>query len=97
MKTIKLHKIEVSKMKAETMVAFKMKDSVYKEGNFFFNINYVSKKGFRLIHDGVKLIAIIEGTEQSITMTIFEVEEFVTKKEALDKVSNLGLEIEDKF
>lgn len=56
------------------------------------NIKTITEKMFRLVHDNVKVIVLIEGTEQSITTTIQEVEEFETKQQALDRIDELGLD-----
>lgn len=95
--TQKIHKITMLETEAKKMAAYKTQGAVYDKSELSFKIKHVSEKGFRLIHNNVKLIAIIAGTERSITMTIFEVEKFATREEALDKVSKLKLEIENEF
>ena len=57
-----------------------------------FNVNHASKKKFRLVHDIKKAYVIVDGNEKNITSAIYDMKEFNTKEEALDKVEELGLE-----
>jgi len=47
---------------------------------------------FRLVYKDKKVMALIEGAEDTVTHTIHKVEEFKTKQEALDRIKELGLE-----
>ncbi len=47
---------------------------------------------WRLVHDTKKVLALIEGTEKTVTSTMHEVEEFETKQAALDRIEALNLE-----
>ena len=67
------------------------KDENVSTGLLLFDVNKASGKAFRLVHDGTKAF-IIEGDENTVTETILEIEEFVTEKEALKRVDELGLE-----
>ena len=50
--------------------------------------------GFRLVYNNTKVIALIEGTEQTITSTNHKAEEWGTKQEALNQIDILGLDYE---
>jgi hypothetical protein len=54
----------------------------------------VTGTGFRLVHNDTKVVALIEGTEQTITSTNHKAEERSTKQEALTRIDILGLESE---
>ena len=45
----------------------------------------------RLVHDGKSVLAIIEGTDKTITTTIHYTEEFKTESESIDRISVLKL------
>lgn len=47
---------------------------------------------FRLVYKDKKVMALVEGTEDTVTHTIHKVEEFETKQQALDRIKELGLE-----
>ncbi len=49
---------------------------------------------WRLVYDKNKFIALIEGTEDTVTTTSHLVEEFGTKKEAIERIRVMGLEYE---
>lgn len=51
----------------------------------------VTGEGFRLVHDRKRVVMLIEGTEETITSTKHEVEEFKTEQEALDWIKKMGL------
>ena len=61
-----------------------------KEGD----IKNITGESWRLVYDGEKVIALIEGTSDSVTSTSAEntVQEFNTEEEALDKIKELKLE-----
>jgi len=56
-----------------------------------FNVNTVSGKGFRLVHDFTSVISIVEGTEKTITQSIHTIEEFKTEKECFYRIKELKL------
>ena len=64
----------------------------YKKGKLELPIKRSSGKGWRLIHDGEKVLDIIEGTAQSVTSTIQHIEEFKTKKAMNTRIKKLKLE-----
>lgn len=70
------------------------KNAIYdtQKNELTFKANYITGKGFRLVHDSEKVIALIEGTDTTITTTIYNAEEFKTEKEILDRIEELGLE-----
>ncbi len=47
---------------------------------------------WRLVHNGEKVLALIEGTERTVTSTMHSVEEFDTRQAALDRIEALNLE-----
>ncbi len=57
-------------------------------------VKNVTGKMFRLVHDGKKVMALIEGTDITRTSTMHEVEEFETEQLALNRIKDLGLEHE---
>ena len=54
----------------------------------------VTGVGFRLVHNGLKVIVLIEGTIQTVTSTNHKVEERGIKQELLKQINILGLEYE---
>ena len=50
--------------------------------------------GFRLIYNSMKVVALIEGTEQTVTSTNHNAEERGTKQAVLDRIDVLGLKYE---
>ena len=58
-----------------------------------FEANKATGKKFRLVHDG-KTAYIVEGSDKNETVSIFTIEEFDTEKEALDRITKLGLKYE---
>jgi len=54
----------------------------------------LSGVGYRLIHNGLKTVALIEGTELTYTSTsdiYHQVEELITEQQALDRIEELNL------
>ena len=92
----KIHKLKISQAEAAKLVAYSNEDSIYDEGKgeFTFKANHASGKGFRLVYDDKKVLALIEGMDKTVTSTIYTVEEFATEKQALDRIKDLGLEYE---
>lgn len=88
-----VHNMFISEETAKKKAAFAFKDSKYdkEKGKFEFKINTASGKTFRLIHDGKKVLALIPGTEDTVTSTLHPIEEFETEKQALDRIKDLGL------
>ena len=60
-----------------------------------YNVNVVTGKSWRLIHDGVSVILLCEGTDEDTTTTIYNVEEFETKDAAVSRIGELGLTIKE--
>ena len=60
------------------------------------NVKNLKGKNFRLVHDGVMVLAIIDGTAKNVTTTIHSVAEFNTKGQAVSEIENLGLEYENE-
>ena len=91
--TIKDKKLSISKKEAEKLAVYAMADATYNDlgSELSFKSNYVTGKGFRLVHNGVTDFVLIEGTEKSKTSTIYTVVEFDTEKEALEGIVKLGL------
>ncbi len=57
-------------------------------------VKNITGKGFRLIWAEKKVVALIEGTEKTVTSTATfrDVEEKIEKRTALDRITELGLE-----
>lgn len=92
--TKKTHKITISENDAKKLPAYTSKDASYNKGKqeLSFTIENASGQAYRLVHNGVKAMALIEGTGVTTTSTIYTIEEFATKQEALDRINFLGLE-----
>lgn len=58
-------------------------------------VNEITGKNFRLVHDIEKVIAIIEGSARSTTLTKSKVAEYETEKNLLTAVETLGLTNEE--
>ena len=58
-------------------------------------INIASGALFRLVHDGTKVISLIEGTDKDKTTSENTIVEFLTEQEALDFIQAEGLEYEN--
>lgn len=56
----------------------------------------ITGKAFRLVYDDKQIIALIDGTSKSKTWTKQNVEEFIVKQQAFDRISGLGLEYVDQ-
>ena len=56
-----------------------------------FNVNEVTGRLWRLIHDGERVLFLFEGADDNVTTTIYNVEEFETKREALAWATQNGL------
>ena len=54
-------------------------------------IKNITGKGLRLVHNDIRVIALIEGTKQTITSTTHKVEESNIEQEALNRIGILGL------
>lgn len=90
----KTYKISVSEETAKKKVSFKFKDSKYdkEKGEYEFRINTAVGKHFRLVHDGKKVLALVDGADNTVTSTLHPIEEFDTEKQALARIKALGLE-----
>jgi hypothetical protein len=54
-------------------------------------INIASGQAFRLVHDGTKVISLIEGTDSDKTTSEHTIVEFGTEQDALDYILEQGL------
>ena len=92
--TKKTRKITISEDDAKKLPAYTSKDAVYNKGKLelSFTVEKASGQAYRLVHNGVKVMALIEGTDITFTTSIYTIEEFATKQEALDRINVLGLE-----
>lgn len=54
-------------------------------------IKNITGKMWRVVHDGEKVVAVIEGTETNVTSTSHSVMEFETQEECLAAIGCLGL------
>ncbi len=57
------------------------------------NVKDMTGAKWRLVHNGVKVLALIEGMEKTVTTTIHKVEEFDTEQQVFNGIKGLGLEI----
>ena len=94
MKTVKNREILLPEKEAEEKAAYLKADSIYSAGKLQFKVNELTGIAFRLIHNDTDVYALIEGTKQSKTTTIFRAEEFKTEQEALTQIKKLGLKYE---
>ena len=85
-KKITLDKVIAEKYK---VYDFEKYDETKKE--LSYTINKKTGKGFVLVHDKVTAFSIIEGTEETETVSIHIMEEFDTEQECLDRIKELGL------
>jgi len=83
-------KVQMSPTEAKKCKLYDLKK--YKEGKLELPVKRSSGKGWRLIHDGEKVLDIVEGTAQSVTSTIQHIEEFKTKKAMNSRIKALKLE-----
>ncbi len=92
--TQKARKITISEADAKKLPAYTSKDAVYNKGKseLSFTVENASGQAYRLVHNGLKVMALIEGTDITTTSTIYTIEEFVTKQQALDRINSLGLD-----
>ena len=84
---------KITPLKVVDNEAFKKAGSVYNsvKEELSFKVNESTGVGWRLAHDGGKVLALIEGTKKSTTGTIHTLVEFATEKEALAEIKKLGL------
>jgi hypothetical protein len=62
------------------------------DGKTKYGTKNITGTGFGLIHNDIKVIALIKGTEKLVTSTNHNVEEFNVEQKALDRITELGLE-----
>ena len=91
--TIKDRTLSISKKEAEKLAVYNMTGATYNDldGKLSFKANYVTGKGFRLVHNGITAFALIEGTDKSKTRTIYTVAEFDSEEKALEEIKKLNL------
>ena len=92
--TKKTRKITISEDAAKKLPAYTSKDAAYNKGKseLSFTVEKAAGAAYRLVHNGQKVMALIEGTDSTITTSIYTIEEFATKQEAIDRINVLGLE-----
>ena len=92
--TKKTRKIIISEVEAKKLPAYTSKDAVYNKGKseLSFTIENASGQAYRLVHNGQKVMALIEGSDNTITTSIYTIEEFATKQLAINRINALGLE-----
>ena len=92
-----LCKLKVSKAEAMKKAAYFSKEAAFDsvKGELTFKVNHASGKAWRLVHDDVKVVAVIEGMDKTITSTMHAIEEFDTEKADKDRIEALTL-LEDK-
>ena len=91
------HKIKISEVNAKKKAAFTSKDAFYdkEQEELTFTVENATQKAFRLVWEGKKCFALVEGTDKTITSTLCNIEENETEAEALDRIEELGLEYTD--
>ncbi len=92
--TKETRKITISEADAKKLPAYTSKDAAYNKGKseLSFTIENATGQAYRLVHNGQKVMALIEGADNTTTSTIYTIEEFATKQQALDRINSLGLE-----
>lgn len=90
------YKLKISEDEALKKVAYADKDTFYdkEKKELVFKINNATDTNFYLIYKNKKVLALIEGTNETVISTIHIMEEFNTKQEALDRVLVLELKYE---
>jgi len=79
---------------AEKLAAYDKINTTYTLGIMKFKVKKITGKAWRLVYDGSKGIALINGADLSITTTIHDVNEYETEVLALEAIEQLDLEIE---
>jgi len=92
--TKKTRKITISEDDAKKLPAYTSKDAAYNKGKseLSFTVEKAAGAGYRLVHNGIKVMALINGTDITFTTSIYTIEEFATKQQAIDRINALGLE-----
>lgn len=88
-------RITLPESHVQKMIAFENTDKAsydIETKEYIFTVNQATGTKFRLVYDGKTVIAIIEGTDKTITTTCHTIEEFDTEKQALARIKTLGLE-----
>ena len=87
-------KVSMTELEASKAAVITDKDAVYDtlKQELTFKANRATGAMWRLVYDGKKVLAIIEGTAGTATTTIHAVEEFETEKQVFDRIKVLGLE-----
>ena len=65
------------------------------EGQIRFTSNQSRGNCWRLVHDGEKVRALVEGSDKDITSSMSIIEEFETKQDVLKRINTLGLHYDD--
>jgi len=57
-----------------------------------YGYNNATGQAIRLVHDGEKVLALIDGTDSNVTSAAHKIEEFKTQSEVMLRIDKLGLE-----
>jgi len=91
-KKVKTIRKNISEENVKKTQAFKLGKGVYKDKDKFeIDTNIKTGAGWALVHDGVKVHAVIEHTVGLHTGSIRDIEDFRTEKKCLDQIKKLGL------
>ena len=88
------HVLKLSEADAMKKAAFKVGTYDNEKTELSFKINNARGKAFRLVHNGKKVFALVDGSPQTVTSTLHTIEEFTTEKKAEDRIKELGLQYE---
>ena len=88
------HKIKISENEAKEKAAFTSKDAIYDKvkGELTYVVENITGQKFCPVYGNGKCFALIENTDETITSTLWIVEEFNTEEQALGRIEALGLE-----
>ena len=64
------------------------------DGETKYRTKNITGVGFRLVYNSIKVVALIKGTEQTVTSTNHNAEEWGTKQAVLNQIDALGLKYE---
>ena len=90
---IESKELQMEQKDAEKTAAYGKIDTTYALGIMKFKVKKITDKAWRLVYDGPKGIALIDGTDPSITTTIHDVNEYETEALALKAIEQLNMEI----
>jgi hypothetical protein len=84
-------RIPCSEAKAQTLPAFQL-GGTWENGYLSFNVYALTGENFRMVHNGSRVLAVIEGDQQTQTETIYNVFEAATMDEINTEIDRLGLD-----